>query len=48
MYFNANRYAFTPLIDDSDDEEVEEFVASPNLGTVPLLERFFNTEQYKH
>lgn len=27
------RYAFTPLIDDSDDEEIEEFSASANLCT---------------
>lgn len=26
------RYAFTPLIDDSDDEEIEEFLVSANLG----------------
>lgn len=32
--FNVHRYAFTPLIDDSDDEEIEEFVASTNFGTV--------------
>uniref|UniRef100_A0AAQ5XJS1 GOST seven transmembrane domain-containing protein n=1 Tax=Amphiprion ocellaris TaxID=80972 RepID=A0AAQ5XJS1_AMPOC len=29
---NNQRYAFTPLIDDSDDEEIEEFIASPNLA----------------
>ncbi|MBN3281297.1 TM87A protein, partial [Polyodon spathula] len=29
---NNQRYAFTPLIDDSDDEEVEEFLVSENLG----------------
>ncbi|XP_010729001.2 transmembrane protein 87A isoform X2 [Larimichthys crocea] len=29
---NNQRYAFTPLIDDSDDEEIEEFVASANLA----------------
>ncbi|XP_008281202.1 transmembrane protein 87A isoform X1 [Stegastes partitus] len=29
---NNQRYAFTPLIDDSDDEEIEEFIASANLG----------------
>ncbi|XP_054455886.1 transmembrane protein 87A [Anoplopoma fimbria] len=29
---NNQRYAFTPLIDDSDDEEIEEFVASTNLA----------------
>ncbi|XP_048863170.1 transmembrane protein 87A isoform X1 [Brienomyrus brachyistius] len=29
---NNQRYAFTPLIDDSDDEEVEEFLVSSNLG----------------
>nr|XP_020459733.1 transmembrane protein 87B isoform X2 [Monopterus albus] len=28
---NNQRYAFTPLIDDSDDEEIEEFVASGNF-----------------
>lgn len=26
------RYAFTPLIDDSDDEEIEEFMVSANIG----------------
>ncbi|MGH0158824.1 UNVERIFIED_CONTAM: hypothetical protein FKN15_039093 [Acipenser sinensis] len=26
------KYAFTPLIDDSDDEDVEEFLVSENLG----------------
>lgn len=31
---NIHRYAFTPLIDDSDDEEIEEFIASENLGIV--------------
>ncbi|KAF6723716.1 Transmembrane protein 87A [Oryzias melastigma] len=30
---NNQRYAFTPLMDDSDDEDIEEFVASANLGT---------------
>ncbi|XP_041105853.1 transmembrane protein 87A isoform X2 [Polyodon spathula] len=29
---NNQRYAFTPLIDDSDDEEVEEFLVSENLA----------------
>ncbi|XP_061646233.1 transmembrane protein 87A isoform X1 [Phyllopteryx taeniolatus] len=29
---NNQRYAFTPLIDDSDDEEIEEFIASPNIA----------------
>ncbi|XP_026211879.1 transmembrane protein 87A isoform X1 [Anabas testudineus] len=29
---NNQRYAFTPLIDDSDDEEIEEFIASENLA----------------
>ncbi|XP_054655543.1 transmembrane protein 87A isoform X1 [Dunckerocampus dactyliophorus] len=29
---NNQRYAFTPLIDDSDDEEIEEFIASANIG----------------
>ncbi|XP_059215657.1 transmembrane protein 87A [Centropristis striata] len=29
---NNQRYAFTPLIDDSDDEEIEEFIASTNLS----------------
>ncbi|XP_011482956.1 transmembrane protein 87B isoform X2 [Oryzias latipes] len=29
---NNQRYAFTPLMDDSDDEEIEEFVASANLA----------------
>ncbi|KAM3606134.1 uncharacterized protein V6R79_011347 [Siganus canaliculatus] len=29
---NNQRYAFTPLIDDSDDEEIEEFIASTNLA----------------
>ncbi|XP_062422649.1 transmembrane protein 87A isoform X2 [Pungitius pungitius] len=29
---NNQRYAFTPLIDDSDDEEIEEFVASTNIA----------------
>lgn len=29
-----HRYAFTPLIDDSDDEEIEEFNASANFCTV--------------
>lgn len=34
LYLNIHRYAFTPLIDDSDDEEIEEFIASENLGIV--------------
>ncbi|XP_053189611.1 transmembrane protein 87A [Scomber japonicus] len=29
---NNQRYAFTPLIDDSDDEEIEEFIASSNIA----------------
>ncbi|XP_068184145.1 transmembrane protein 87A isoform X1 [Antennarius striatus] len=29
---NNQRYAFTPLIDDSDDEEIEEFIASGQFG----------------
>ncbi|KAK2824152.1 hypothetical protein Q5P01_021327 [Channa striata] len=29
---NNQRYAFTPLIDDSDDEEIEEFNASANFA----------------
>ncbi|XP_061600795.1 transmembrane protein 87A isoform X2 [Cololabis saira] len=29
---NNQRYAFTPLIDDSDDEDVEEFIASGNIA----------------
>nr|XP_046258371.1 transmembrane protein 87A isoform X1 [Scatophagus argus] len=29
---NNQRYAFTPLIDDSDDEEIEEFVTSTNFA----------------
>ncbi|KAK5882249.1 hypothetical protein CesoFtcFv8_020853 [Champsocephalus esox] len=29
---NNQRYAFTPLMDDSDDEEIEEFVASTNIA----------------
>ncbi|XP_024153331.1 transmembrane protein 87A isoform X1 [Oryzias melastigma] len=29
---NNQRYAFTPLMDDSDDEDIEEFVASANLA----------------
>lgn len=29
---NVHRYAFTPLMDDSDDEEIEEFIASTNFG----------------
>ncbi|XP_039594936.1 transmembrane protein 87B [Polypterus senegalus] len=29
---NNQRYAFTPLIDDSDDEEIEEFSVSENLA----------------
>lgn len=29
-----HRYAFTPLIDDSEDEEIEEFIATSNFGTV--------------
>ncbi|KAK6489954.1 transmembrane protein 87A-like isoform X1 [Huso huso] len=29
---NNQRYAFTPLIDDSDDEDVEEFLVSENLA----------------
>uniref|UniRef100_A0AAQ4RX15 Transmembrane protein 87B n=1 Tax=Gasterosteus aculeatus aculeatus TaxID=481459 RepID=A0AAQ4RX15_GASAC len=29
---NNQRYAFTPLIDDSDDEEIEEFIASTNIA----------------
>ncbi|KAM9809883.1 transmembrane protein 87A isoform 2-T2 [Syngnathus typhle] len=33
---NNQRYAFTPLIDDSDDEEIEEFVASANMAGMKL------------
>ncbi|XP_077438358.1 transmembrane protein 87B isoform X4 [Vanacampus margaritifer] len=29
---NNQRYAFTPLMDDSDDEEIEEFIASANIA----------------
>ncbi|XP_074532184.1 transmembrane protein 87A [Halichoeres trimaculatus] len=29
---NNQRYAFTPLMDDSDDEEIEEFTASANIA----------------
>ncbi|XP_077468893.1 transmembrane protein 87B isoform X1 [Stigmatopora argus] len=29
---NNQRYAFTPLIDDSDDEEIEEFITSSNIA----------------
>ncbi|XP_051233279.1 transmembrane protein 87A [Dicentrarchus labrax] len=29
---NNQRYAFTPLIDDSDDEETEEFITSTNIA----------------
>ncbi|XP_066534564.1 transmembrane protein 87A isoform X2 [Hoplias malabaricus] len=29
---NNQRYAFTPLIDDSDDEEIEEFLVSANVS----------------
>ncbi|XP_062851918.1 transmembrane protein 87A isoform X2 [Trichomycterus rosablanca] len=29
---NNQRYAFTPLIDDSDDEEIEEFLGSANIA----------------
>ncbi|XP_074502378.1 transmembrane protein 87A isoform X1 [Sebastes fasciatus] len=29
---NNQRYAFTPLMDDSDDEEIEEFLASTHLA----------------
>ncbi|XP_023267563.1 transmembrane protein 87B isoform X2 [Seriola lalandi dorsalis] len=29
---NNQRYAFTPLIDDSDDEEIEEFIAASNIA----------------
>uniref|UniRef100_A0A8C0YK31 Uncharacterized protein n=1 Tax=Cyprinus carpio carpio TaxID=630221 RepID=A0A8C0YK31_CYPCA len=29
---NNQRYAFTPLIDDSDDEEIEEFMVSANIA----------------
>ncbi|XP_041865851.1 transmembrane protein 87A isoform X1 [Melanotaenia boesemani] len=29
---NNQRYAFTPLIDDTDDEEIEEFIASANIA----------------
>ncbi|KAF4090063.1 hypothetical protein AMELA_G00047650 [Ameiurus melas] len=29
---NNQRYAFTPLIDDSDDEEIEEFLVSSNIA----------------
>nr|XP_015218474.1 PREDICTED: transmembrane protein 87B isoform X1 [Lepisosteus oculatus] len=29
---NNQRYAFTPLMDDSDDEEIEEFLLSDNLA----------------
>ncbi|XP_077351773.1 transmembrane protein 87B isoform X2 [Festucalex cinctus] len=33
---NNQRYAFTPLIDDSDDEEIEEFIASANIAGMKL------------
>uniref|UniRef100_A0A3Q2XY90 Transmembrane protein 87B n=1 Tax=Hippocampus comes TaxID=109280 RepID=A0A3Q2XY90_HIPCM len=33
---NNQRYAFTPLIDDSDDEEIEEFIASANIAGIKL------------
>ncbi|XP_057704183.1 transmembrane protein 87A isoform X2 [Corythoichthys intestinalis] len=33
---NNQRYAFTPLIDDSDDEEIEEFMASANIDGIKL------------
>ncbi|XP_028325209.1 transmembrane protein 87A isoform X1 [Gouania willdenowi] len=29
---NNQRYAFTPLIDDSDDEDIEEFLAASNIA----------------
>ncbi|XP_014898071.1 transmembrane protein 87A isoform X1 [Poecilia latipinna] len=29
---NNQRYAFTPLIDDSEDEDIEEFIASSNIA----------------
>lgn len=32
LHCHALRYAFTPLIDDSDDEDIEEFLVSANLG----------------
>lgn len=34
------RYAFTPLIDDSDDEEVEEFLVSANIGEAWPVAKF--------
>lgn len=46
--FDLHRYAFTPLIDDSDDEEIEEFIASANLGAVTSWERYFNPKHCKH
>lgn len=39
--FIARRYAFTPLIDDSDDEEIEEFIASSNIGMVTSWKNHF-------
>lgn len=45
-HFNIHRYAFTPLMDDSDDEEIEEFVASTNIGTVTSWEPY--PEHLKH
>lgn len=38
---DLHRYAFTPLIDDSDDEEIEEFIASSNLGAL-TWKRYLN------
>lgn len=46
VYLNPSRYAFTPLIDDSDDEEIEEFTAAANLGRVTSREPYLNPGQY--
>uniref|UniRef100_A0A8C9QXR6 Transmembrane protein 87B n=1 Tax=Scleropages formosus TaxID=113540 RepID=A0A8C9QXR6_SCLFO len=45
---NNQRYAFTPLIDDSDDEEIEEFLVSTNLGTATCCDctKHFITPHY--
>lgn len=38
LLISFQRYAFTPLMDDSDDEEIEEFLANSNFGMITLEE----------
>lgn len=40
------RYAFTPLIDDSDDEEIEEFLVSANIGEQQSVHNFMGASRF--